>query len=708
MCGLTIQQENGQITSIRGNRDDPFSEGAFCPKSQGLKDLYHDPDRLKQPLKRTADGFKPISWQQAFDEIAEKTQTIRKKHGKAAVGTYLGNPNVHNLGSMMFLPFFLQALKTPNHFSATSVDQLPHMLVSYWMFGHQLQLPIADVDHTDCMLIIGANPAVSNGSLLSAPGLSSRLKKIRHRGGKVFVLDPRYTETSSLATEHHFIRPGTDVFFLASFLKTIFDRSAVRLQHLEPYLEGLDEVKKLLSSVDLERASQITGVTQETVHHLVDEFLAHDRAICYGRIGVSTQKYGTLCQWLIYLINIVTGNFDRQGGVMFTQPAFDIINLMAKMGRRGSYNRRQTRVRKLPEFGGEFPCSALAEEILTPGKGQIKALFTVAGNPVLSTPNGSQLERALDQLDLQVAIDFYINETTRKADYILPPTTSLEHSHYDIIFNSFAIRNNARYSPPLYSKPKGAYEDWEIMLELWSRLDPNPTPWRGLSRTAGKKVLLKLGPEFFLDLGLRSGPYGLGKQNLSLRKLKQQPNGIDLGPLKPSVPQRLFHKDKKIHLMADPIVSAWQDLWTKSAELITPPESDTLQLIGRRSLRSNNSWMHNCSSLLKGKNPCFVFIHPDDAAKHNISTDQDVTVSSPVGSITLPARLTQNIMPGVISIPHGWGHHREGSQMQWAAKHAGVSLNDITDESHYDPVSGNAAFNGQPVTIRPVTDKASG
>jgi anaerobic selenocysteine-containing dehydrogenase len=698
MCGLMIERNGDQAMTIRGNKDDVFSQGSFCPKSQGLRDLWLDPDRLRSPLKKVNGQFQPIAWEQAFQEIAARINQLQKEHGRSAIATYAGNPNTHNFGNLILLPLFLRGIRSPNKFSATSVDQLPHMLVSYLMYGHQLLLPIADVDHTRYMLMFGANPAVSNGSLLSSAGLATRLKAIQHRGGRVVLFDPRYTETASLVTEHYYIKPGTDAFLLAGLVKLIFDRKMVKTGRLSSILKGLVQLEPLFTDIDLDQVSAVTGVKREVIEQVATDLETHEPALCYGRMGVSTQAYGAVCHWLINLINILTGNFDRSGGVLFTKPAFDVVEMANRMGSRGSFRRRKSRVHQLPEFGGEMPVSTLADEILTPGEGQIKALITIAGNPVLTTPNGRKLEQALEQLELQVAIDFYQNETSSQADYILPPTTSLEHSHFDLIFNALASRNIVRYSPAVVEAPKESYEDWEIMLELWSRIGFKDSLIDRSKKLLVKKSMQALGMERLVDLGLRVGPYR--KSGLTLQKLKENPNGIDLGPLKPSLPERLYTKDKRIDLCPQPLLEAWQTFRTDPAwKQPQDTQAGEFLLIGRRNLKSNNSWMHNLPSLARSKNQCYLIMNKDDAAHCRIEDGSQVQVSSAVGSIELPVLLSERIMPGVVSIPHGWGHNRGASRLTLASQSPGVSLNDIMDDRQVDRFSGNAILNGQRVRV---------
>src|SRR5581483_9035864 len=531
ICGIEITVADAGRLDIRGDKDDPFSRGFICPKAVALQDIHFDKDRLKQPVRRTANGWQSIGWDEAFDEVARNLKQIQMRHGRSAVATYLGNPTVHSYGAMLFAPGFIRSLHTRNKFSATSVDQLSHHLAAYLMFGHQLLLPIPDVDRTKFLLILGATPAASNGSLMTAPGMPRRLKDIRARGGRVVLVDPRRNETASLADRHLFIRPGTDALFLLALLNVLFSEGLTQLGALASFTDGMETIRSVVAEFAPERVATITGISAEEIRVLAREFAAAESAVCHGRIGVSTQEFGGLCQWLINVLNTVAGNLDRPGGAMFTLPAFDPITAPESVAPRGSFGRWQSRVRKLPEFAGELPVAVLAEEILTEGQGQIKALITHAGNPVLSTPNGRELDRALDGLEFMASIDFYINETTRHAQIILPPTAPLERGHYDLAFNLLGVRNTAKFSPPLFEKTDGdTRHDWEIFLELQTRMDGGALVGR-VKRAVGKRFL---GPEKILDLGLRFGPYGDKfnpfSKGLNLRKLKAAVHGIDLGP----------------------------------------------------------------------------------------------------------------------------------------------------------------------------------
>ena len=699
ICGIEITANGEQRLDIRGDKDDPFSRGYICPKAVALQDIHYDKDRLKYPVRRTAEGWQRIGWNEAFDEVAQNLKRIKAKYGRNSIGTYLGNPTVHNYGALLFAPPFLRSLRTRNKFSATSVDQLAHHVSAYLMFGHQLLLPVPDLERTRFFLILGANPAVSNGSLMTAPGMARRLQEIRQRGGKVILIDPRYNETARLSDRHLFIRPGTDVLLLLALLHVVFEEKLTRLDHLASFTKGVQTVADLVVQFPPERVAATTGIDASEIRNLAREFASAESAVCYGRIGVSTQEFGGVCQWLINVLNIVTGNLDRPGGAMFTLPAFDPISAPESLAPRGSFARRHSRVRKLPEFAGEFPVAALAEEILTDGPEQVKALVTYAGNPVLSTPNGRELDRALASLEFMVSIDFYINETTRHAHIIVPPTSSLERGHYDIAFHVLAVRNTAKFSPALFEPGDDTREDWEILLELQTRMEHD-----GMRGRVKRKFTQRFfGPERMLDLGLRLGPYGAKfnpfSKGLTLRKLKKAVHGIDLGPLKPCLPARLRTADKCIDLAPEVIVKDVERVKSKFLDGELHESNGHLLLIGRRQLRSNNSWMHNSERLVKGKPQCTILMHPADAAQRQLAKGEKVVVRSRVGSIVVPVEISDEMMPGVVSIPHGWGHDRPGNQLEVAQQHAGESINDLTDNQAIDALCGTAAFNGTLVTV---------
>ncbi|MGB1061454.1 MAG: molybdopterin oxidoreductase family protein, partial [Ketobacter sp.] len=533
---------------------------------------------------------------------------------------------------------------------------------------------------TEYLIIVGGNPMASNGSLWSVPGFRLRAKALQKRGGKLVVIDPRRSETAVIADQHEFVRPGTDAFLLLAMAREIFANGWVKTGHLSGHLADLDKAEQAVAEFTLEMAAEKTGIAADTIRQLAYDLAHTERAAIYGRMGISVQQFGAICQWGIQLLNIITGHLDVPGGYTFSLPAVDMV--WGPMNKPGHFNAWQTRVRGLPEFGGELPSSALAEEILTPGEGQIRALVTGAGNPVLSTPNGEQLEGALEGLDFMVSLDFYINETTRFADVILPPTSPLEHDHYDLALSAFAVRNVAKYSQPVFDKPAGALHDWEILAALGERV----------SRLKGMEPMPAYPPEMVLNMGLQSGPY---KDQLNLRMLKDNPHGVDMGPHESQFPERLVHADKMIRCAPAPVLEDLQRLLAHSDQ----QEDLPFRLIGRRHVRSNNSWMHNYQRLVKGKGRCQLMMHPDDVSRLGLQSGQSVAVSSRVGRVVAELEATDEVMPGVVSLPHGWGHGRNGVQAQIAQAHAGVSVNDLTDDQFLDELSGNAALNGVPVAI---------
>lgn len=696
MCGIEVTTQEREILSIVGDKQNPFSEGHVCPKAMALKDLYDDPERIRTPLKKQNGEWLPIGWDEALDTVAEKLFSTQQQHGVESVATYLGNPNAHNMGAILFGPYFYRALKSHNRYSATSVDQLPHHIVSRQLFGHQSQIPIPDIDHTQHFMIIGGNPLASNGSIMTVPHIKRRLKAIQNRNGKVVVIDPKKSETADVSDEHHFIKPGTDALLMLAMLHTLFDLQKVTDSVLFEHAPDLMQVEQYVSAYPAKKVADKIGMSEAQIIQLVNDFCDAESAVCYGRMGASVQAFGTLTQYLIMLFNMLTGNLDRRGGMMFTQPAADLLPHSG----RGSIANFHSRVRNLPAFAGEFPVSALAEEITTAGEGQIKAMLVGAGNPILTTPNGQQLDKAFEQLEFLVAVDFYITETSRHANIILPPVTALERDHYDIVFHNFAVRNSAKFSEAIFEPTDNSKTDWQIYLGLAERMDK----LYGLP-TEHYEGLWKKQPKGVVDDLLKSGRYKHNDQALGINLLIAHPHGIDLGPLQPDLPEAIYHNDKKIDLSFDYFFADLERL-DKHFFDVSNVADDSLQLIGRRHLKTNNSWLHNSRRMVKGTNNglsrCTAQIHPQDALKFSINDQQMIKVTSRVGQVTIPAEITDKIMPGVISIPHGWGHNKKGSQWQTAEQHAGVSVNDLTDEMLLDELSGNAVLNGVPVNIEAI------
>ncbi|MCC7413386.1 MAG: molybdopterin-dependent oxidoreductase [Gammaproteobacteria bacterium] len=689
ICGLAIDVRDGVVERIEGDPDDPMSRGYLCPKAYAALDLQNDPDRLRRPLRRVGDDWEPIGWDAALDLVAGRLHEIRARAGADAIGVYLGNPVAHSLGAMTHPRYLLGQLRTRNVFSATSVDQLAHHVAAYWMYGHQMLIPVPDLDRTRYLLILGANPVVSNGSLMTAPGMPRRLRELRRRGGRLVVVDPRRTETARVADVHHFIRPGTDVYLLLALLQVIFAESLAAPGRLHAHLTGYERLPELVAQFTPERVAPVTGIEAAHVRAIARDFAAAAAAACYGRLGVSTQAFGALCQWLIQLLNLVTGNLDRVGGTLLPAPAVDLV-AQGLLG-RGNPGRAHSRVSGRPSFGGELPAALMAEEIRTAGEGRMRAMLMIAGNPVLSTPGGKSLDRALPTLEFMVAIDYYVNETTRHAQLILPPTTPFERDHYDFASFSFAVRNTVRYNPPLLARPAAALHDWEIVAGITERL----------AVLGGRRPPRRRAPARLLDVALVHGPYGRRRGHaaaLSLARLRAAPHGIDLGPLAPSLVQRLATADRRIQCVPEPMLI---DLSRALRVLANPPAhgDDTLLLVGRRLLGSNNSWLHNYPRFTRGDDRCVLLVHPRDLGARNLADGDSVRVEVAHGGVEVRVRADSAMMPGVVSLPHGWGHSGPGIRLAVASRQPGVSFNDLTDAACRDELSGAAVLNGVPVRL---------
>ncbi|WP_183095159.1 molybdopterin-dependent oxidoreductase [Nocardioides stalactiti] len=686
MCGLLLTVEDGRVTSARGNPDDPLSRGHICPKGVAIGDIHADPDRLRRPVRRdrATGAWNEIGWDEALDLVAERLAAVTDTHGRAALGIYLGNPNVHSLGSMTHGTALVKALHTPNTFSATSVDQLPHQLMAHLMFGHQLMLPVPDIDRTSYFLVFGANPMASNGSLMTVPDFPGRLRELKARGGRMVVLDPRRTETAKVASEHHFLRPGSDAWVLLAMVRQLFVDGAAAAPS---YARGVAAVEEAVAPFTPELAEQHSGIPAAEVVRMVRELAAADGGVAYGRIGVSTHEFGSICQWAINLLNLLTGNLDREGGAMLTSPAIDIVGT-GLIG-RGGHGRRTSRVRGLPETSSELPVAALREEIETPGEGQIRAMLTLSGNPVLSTPDGARLDTALAGLEFMAAVDIYINETTRHADVILPPTTALERDHYDLVFHALAVRNTSRFTPAIFPKDRDARHDWQIYRDLALRTTARRSKKLSLADRAKLWARMSISPTRLVQVLLARGESGV-----TISRLRKHPEGIDLGPLRAGqLPGRLQTPDKVVDLAP---ALAVDDLTRLAA--VVPPPSDELLLIGRRHQRDCNSWMHNSERLTKGRPRHQLLMNPADLAARGLADGALVTVTSRVGTVKVDVLATDDVMPGVVSLPHGYGHGRDGVRLGVADQVPGVSINDLTDPERLD-VSGNAALSGVPVTV---------
>jgi anaerobic selenocysteine-containing dehydrogenase len=729
-CGLELTITDGVVEKIRGDAEDVFSQGFICPKGYGLKALHEDPDRVRTPLIRNGSGFEKATWDEAFAEIDRRLTPILEENGRDGAALYLGNPNAHNIDALIYGRVLAKALGTHNIYTATTVDQMPKYVSAGLMFGSYLSIPVPDLDRTGYLLALGANPLASNGSLMTAPDARGRLRGIQERGGRVVVIDPRRSRTAELADEHHFIRPATDAHFLFALVNVLFDEGLVELGRLEAHCEGVTEVRELAKRFSPESVEEVCGIAAGDIRRIARELSAADCAAVYGRIGTCTQEFGTLASWLVDVLNALTGNLDRLGGAMFPKAAAGSPNTRGTpgQGKGVTLGRWQSRVRGLPELFGELPVACLAEEIDTPGDGQVRALFTLAGNPVVSTPNAGRLRRALEGIELMVSVDIYVNETTRHADVILPAPSSLCRSHYDLGLYQLAIRSVANYSPPVLEPDPALLPEWQTLLRLAGiaggqgpdvavdafddfvarsmverELKGPASPLAGRSTD---EIMAELeprrGPERALDLMLRVGPFGdrFGAEpdGLTLAKLEAAPHGIDLGPLVQRIPEVLRTASGKIELAPEPIAS---DVGRLEAAMARS-RNGGMVLVGRRQLRSNNSWMHNVPNLVRGKERCTMHLHPEDAARLELGDGDRAQVTSNTGSIEIYVEVTDAVMPGVISIPHGWGHDEPGVQLSVAAEHAGANSNLLADETLIDPLSGNAVLNGIPVEVAPV------
>ncbi|MFN8045364.1 MAG: molybdopterin-dependent oxidoreductase [Dermatophilaceae bacterium] len=686
-CGLEVKLRDERITSIRGHEGDPLSRGHICPKGVALQDLHEDPDRLRRPVRREGDDWVEMDWDEAIELVAQRLVAVERAHGRNAIGVYLGNPNVHSLGAMTHGANLVRTLGSRSTFSATSVDQLPHQLMAWALYGHQFLMPVPDIDRTDLLVLIGHNPMASNGSIWTVPDFPGRRRELASRGGKLVVIDPRRTETAKVADAHHFVRPGTDVWVLLALLREVLALGASPAA----YVDGIAEVRRAVEPFTPEVAQAFSGMPAAAIRGLAADLHGAGAAAVHGRMGVSTQAHGVVCQWAIQCLNIVTGNLDRPGGTMFTSPAVDLVgHKLLGAGHLGAW---RSRVRGLPEFGGELPVSVLAEEILTPGEGQIRALMTIAGNPVSSTPGGGRVDEALASLEFMVAIDIYVNESTRHADVILPPTGPLERDHYDLIFHTLAVRNTARWSPALFEKPEGARHDWEIARDLALAV----IRARGEKPSLVEQGRFRLSPRLIVDGLLRVGPARMG-----VKKLGKRPGGVDLGPLVPVLPGRLATPEQRIDLATPVALEAVAEL---ADHLDVGPlalSDGELLLIGRRHQRDNNSWLHNATRLTRGRARHQLLAHPDDLAARGIPDGSLVRVRSAAGEVTVECQASDDLMPGVVSLPHGYGQgKRPGVRMRHAVEVPGASINDLTDPTRTEQVSGNGVLNGVPVTVDP-------
>jgi anaerobic selenocysteine-containing dehydrogenase len=703
-CGILVTVTGDQVTRIEGNPEDVLSHGYICPKATAMGGLHHDPDRLRTPVRRVGDRFEPIGWDEAFGEIGRRLRKVRREHGPHAIAMYMGNPAAHT-SAVIHGGLLRAVLSTRNFYSASSIDQLPQEFVAWQMFGSSVLMPVADIDRTDRLVIMGANPAVSNGSVTTMPNAKQRIRDVRTRG-TVVVIDPRRTETARLADEHVAIAPGGDVYLLLAMLHVLVTENLCDESKIRAQCTGWDELRALVAEATPEMAAPLAGVDAEAIRRLAREHAAADSAVLYARIGVCQQVTGTLTHWLVNAVNAVTGNLDRPGGQMFATPPIDLARLTkglspghgAAMDRSGTYK----------SFRGEMPVAALVGEILTEGAEQIRAMITFAGNPVLSTPQRGKLDAALESLDFYVAVDMYVTETTRHADIILPPVSPLEREDdINILYTVYSVRNNLRYDARVFEPPADGLEDWQIITRLISEMVPMPA--RRFTTRALSGLLKQLSPMRLTRLGVATGPYGVlrrGRNGLTVAKVRAAAGGVDLGPLQPRLRSLIGTKDRKVHLAPDDFITAARELLDDARRgnvATTPTDGYDLKLIGRRHLRSNNSWLHNVPSMVKGRDRCTALMHPADATARALTDGAPVTVTSRIGSIVVTLEVSDDIRPGTVAIPHGWGHREPGVGWQVAASLPGANVNLLHDPSITDTFTGNAAVNNTWVAVTPAT-----
>ena len=721
-CGLEISHRNGEIVRIRGDREDVFSHGFICPKGSTLTKLENDPDRLRTPMIKRGDRHVSATWDEAFELIANRLGPILADSGPNSVGVYLGNPNVHSMSGALYARAFLKVLRTRSLFSAATVDQMPKHVSSGHMFGHPDLIPVPDLDRTDYLLMLGANPFESNGSLATAPDWPGRMTSISERGGKVVVVDPVSTRTAKAADEHVRIRPGTDALFLFALANVIFEEGLATLGRLDGSVEGLDELARAVAEFEPESVAEACGIPAETTRRIARELAGASSAAVYGRIGTHTTEFGTSASWMVDALNVITGNLDEPGGAMFPRAAHE----QPRSRRQFTTGRWTSRAKGLPEVRGELPVSTLADEILDDADDRLRALITIAGNPVLSTPDSDRLDEALASLDLMISVDIYLNETTRHADVVLPGTTPLSRSHYDFAFYQLAVRNIANYSPAFHEPGDDQVPEWQVLLRLGgvvagmgahpdvSMLDDMvfATMVDGAIANPGSPIfgrdrdeilaegLSRGGPERILDFLVRAGPYGdaygAKPDGLTFSVLEASPHGVDLGPMKPRFPDDLCTPSGKVELAPQALLTDVGRL----RDAVGRRANGGLVLIGRRDIRSNNSWMHNIDVLVKGKERCTLRVSPQDAERLGLADGASAKVSTEAGALVAPVEVTDDMMPGVVSLPHGWGHDMEGASMSVASSRAGVNSNRLSTGA-MDPVSGNAVLNGIEVEVVP-------
>jgi anaerobic selenocysteine-containing dehydrogenase len=716
MCGLRVTVQGDQVLQIRADPDNAFSRGHICPKGTTLGDLHHDPDRLRQPMVRSGSLWQTASWEAAFERIEELAEGVRARHGSDAFAFYGGNMSKSGFDTSRYTTLLVRQGRFAQRFSSSSVDQLPKNVSNFLMYGDMWKMPIPDIDRTDLLVIFGGNPAASKGSIFAHRDVMGAIKALRARGGRVVVVDPVRTGTAQVADEWISIRPGSDAALLLAMVHVLFAEGRVRLKHLQGQVNGLGELRTACAPFTPERVSHFTGVPADTVVALVRSISDAARAAVYGRIGTCTQEFGTLASWLIDVVAALTGNLDAVGGSLWSTQVAPHLALTPALPTNAPLVGAPNRVRGVPGILGQYPASCLAEEIDTPGQGQVHGLVTLGCNPVLSAPGSRRLDAALPLLDCMVSVDLYRNETTRHAHVILPALSPLEQPHWDVWSWPFSLTIGGHYSPALVS-PGDRPEEWRVLARLGAIVGGNPKAdleamddayfaamcqQTGVDPAMALRALPQHGGGRILDLCIRTAAlgdqFGRKPEGLSLQSFMQQPDGIVLGTAGPQGSAAIKTPSGRIELAPTHMLADLPRL--EQAMRREPP---ALVLVSRRHLRSLNSWMHNVDALVSGKDRCNLHMHPQDAARLQITEDAQVQVSSESGTLTVAVEINRDIRPGVVSLPHGWGHGATGTQTTVAAHHAGVNINLLSPGRLVDAASGNAVLNGIPVRVERVT-----
>jgi anaerobic selenocysteine-containing dehydrogenase len=699
-CGMVATVEDGRVTKLRPDKDHVLSRGYACPKGVTFHQVTHDPDRILHPMKKVNGEWQRISWDAAIGEIAAKLDRIRRQHGPHSIGLYTGNPAGYSYNHRLVSIGWIDAIGSRNTYGAGSQDNLSLFLVSKFLYGRHFLRPVPDLAHTSFLLVVGTNPAVSQGTLMHVVDVEARLEEIRARGGKIVVVDPRRTETARLADEHHFIRPDSDVHLLLAMANVILGEGLEAKEFLRDHTVGLERIREVVRDFTPDDAAAKTGIDADTIRRLAREMAAARGAAAIGRLVVG--RFGTLTAWSMELLNVLTGNLGARGGVLFSRGLVDFAGIVAMVG-RDEYGEHRSRVSGRAGVLGELPSGVLAEEITEPGEGQIRALVVTAGNPVLSIPNGEALAAAMKTLDLSVALDFYMSETASLADYFLPCATPLERADFPIFHSQLMTEPYAQWTEAVIPPEGEAKEEWEIFALLSDAMGLRFMNDRGAHalRQALKLFGREFSPRWIIDGMIRLGPYGdrwlPWSKGWSLKKLAARPHGVRLPDPEPGdVAKHVKTPDRKVHLWNRHLEGELARL--REVEAAEAPREFPFRLIGRRDIRSNNSWLHNVPKLMSGERCHRLRIHPSDAATLGLAEGDRARVRSRVAAVETDVRITDEVMPGVVSLPHGWGH-RGATNRRVASGNPGVNCNALMDEKVIEPLAGMSLLNGVPVAV---------